>query len=706
MIRKISILKKYSILFLLLLGQLCFGTGYMNYYNEYNKIATITNEQLEASNITVVNFINDLRSIDPKSLGTDLNNQKVVFVKNHHSKYDNGGGLFYWFATASSMRNSKSKSFEDNDGTIIHSCGNEKGFWKRENSKSYYNVLWFGARSNQNSNARVDSEENRLAIQKAIYYASQGNSFISKSGAKRGTAKASATIYIPFGKYNLRNFDPGKRISIKDAQCAELTFNNYPTHQFGAEPGKAIAIKNKLNGVTIKGDRATIYGEIDSRGNKITNALYYDDALNQHTIEGLEIIDFNEAISFDTSNTALAIFKVQDCSFYNCNIGITSRQYHFINSKGQDDGSRSTNFIVDGVKMFQVKRIIESSTDLLLIQNCYFNQYKPDFEKGEKHQPLMYLNSGTTILNSIFIPAKGDPNLEGSYWIDFNFAEDTSSRFLNIIGSRFSGENGGISVVKVTAQANDLSSTSMRETNQVFISFVNSKVHSLRGGASNGKNNKGKGGVVTLGTNVNNTATLTPNSISFYNSTNLISGSQSDIATNQLVVSENPDLPLALGRNNDFSFKIYVDEQSMQAYDKNWHFGNANWFPISKELIPYLNRQSRNHMMNRLQVVETTTLESLSILRGNIIEIKESSNSSGSQILRIEDGKPGDVLTITGSNSLSSSVLIENTTNYGGKDPLKSSFILSDGKDYSLNARNSISFVQLESGDWLETNRN
>lgn len=697
---------KYILSFLFVLTtQVILGSNTIVYYTDSNEAVSVNLDQILDSEVQVVNYINDLRSLDPQVTGTGLKNQKVVFVKNHHNKFDNGGGFFYWRPTSASIRNSRNKSFLDNDGTIIHSCANEKGFWKRENSKSYYNVLWFGARANNNASTPVDPEENRLAFQKAIYFAAIRNSYASKSGVKKGTAKASATVYIPYGKYNLRNFDTSKKLANKDVKCSSsLVFNNYPSHNFGAEQGKAVAIKGKLNGVTIKGDRATLYGEVTSNGNKLTNALYYDDALNQHTIEGLELIDFNEAVSFDTSNTALAIFKVQDCSFYNCNVGITSRQYHFVNSKGQDDGSRSTNFIVDGVKMFQVKKMIASTTDLLLIQNCYFNQYKPDFSKGEKHEPLMDINSGTTILNSIFIPAKGDVNVEGSYWIDFNFAEDTSSRYLNIIGSRFSGENGGISVVKVTAQANNLNSKALRDANQVFISFVNSKVHSLRGGAPNGVDREGQGGVITLGSNASNRATFTPNQISFYNTTNLISGAQTTEETNQLVVVENPSLPINLGNDDTYSFKIYIDEQSMQLYDKNALFGNTNWYPVSKKLIPYLNRQTRSHLMNRLQVIDAGSIQNISILKGKIVELKNG--VTGGAIRHIKDSKPGDVITITAADNLTSSITITNKNGSSNRGALTSSFLLSNGDTFELTARKTISFVQLENGDWLEMNRN
>lgn len=700
---------KYLVAFLFICcSHLVYGSDNIAYYSDSNEPSKIDVTKLNEANVQVVNFINDLRSLDPQLAGSGLKNQKVIFVKNHHNKFDNGGGFFYWRPTSSSIRSTNNKAFQDNDGTIIHTCANEKGFWKRENSKSYYNVLWFGARSNNNASVPVNPEENRLAFQKAIYFAAIRNSYASKSGVKKGTAKASATIYIPFGKYNIANFGDSDRLSNKEVKCgSSVVFDNYPSHNFGAHQGKAIAIKGQLNGVTIKGDRATLYGEIDRNGNKVTNGLYYDDALNQHTVQGLELIDFNEAISFDTSNVALAIFKVQDCSFYNSNLGITSRQYHFTNTRGQDDGSRSTNFIIDGVKMFQVKRMIESTTDLLLIQNCYFNQYKPDFSKGEKHQPLMYLNSGTTILNSIFIPAKGDVNVEGSYWIDFNFAEDTSSRYLNIIGSRFSGENGGISVVKVSAQANDLNNAALRETNQVFISFVNSKVHSLRGGASNGKDRQGKGGVVTLGTNTRSNTTFTPNQISFYNTTNLISGNDLKVESNQLIVAENESLPLNLGNQDDYSFKIFIDEQSMQAYDRNWRFGNANWFPVSLKLLPYLNRQTRAHLMNRLQVVNLSQANSVSILKGKIVELKGASGSSNTQTLKaIKDSKPGDVITLTASDNVTSGLVFRNKSDGLNGNLSESRFILSSGNSFELKARGSITFVQLQNGDWLEMNRN
>ena len=479
--------------------------------------------------------------------------------------------------------------------------------------------------------------------------------------------------------------------------------------------GKAISIKDENTGVTIKGDRATIFGQIDNQGNQITDALYYDNAKNQHTVEGLEFIDFDEAVSFDTSNTALTLFKVKDCSFYNCNLGITSRQYQFKNSRGQDDGSRSTNFVVEGVKMHQVKRIIESTTDLLLIQNCFFNQYKPDVNKGERHQPMMFINSGATILNSIFIPAKGDVNVEGSYWIDFDFNEDKKSRFLNIIGSRFSGENGGISIVKVSTAANSLNTSLLSNANQVFISFVNSKLHSLRGGASNGIDKEGKGGIITLAaadSDNNGVADITvaPNLISFYNSTNLISGNADKSVANQIVVSEDPTLPIHFGEEDDFSFKIFIDEQSMQVYDKNWKFDNANWFPVSEELLPYLNRQTRGHLMNRLQVLAGKEVNYPSILKGNKIEIIADSNNTEAQntIYNIKHAKSGDTITFIGGDSDSETggiIIYDEAAIVSDRLP-KSVFKLSQGDKYTLKENSAISFIKLKNGNWLETHRN
>ncbi len=665
--------------------------------------------------VKIVNAINDLRALDPQELGAGLSNQRLVFVKNHSNVFDYGGGFFYWRPTSVSISDTKNKALMDNDGTVIHTCKNNKGFWQRENSQSYYNVLWFGARSNHNGGTQVNPELNRLAFQKAIYFASIRSSYVSKLGKAKGTAKSAPTIYIPFGEYELTNFGDSQVVPALVSKCADRSsFNNYPPHQFGAQRGKAVSIKDELTGVTIKGDRATVFGEVDSQGNLITNAFYYDNAKNQHTIEGLEFVDFNEAISFDTSNTSLTLFKVKDCSFFSCNLGITSRQYQFRNSKGQDDGSRSTNFIIDGVKMHQVKRIIESTTDLLLIQNCFFNQYKPDRNKGESHQPMMFINSGATILNSIFIPSKGDLNVEGAYWIDFNFTEDPKSRYLNIIGSRFSGENGGISVVKVTAAANSLNASVLSQTNQVFISFVNSKLHSARGGASNGFNGEGKGGIVTLAAIDDNkdgvlNSTATPNLISFYNTTSLISGSIDRLVNNQIIVSENAKLPLHFNKEEDFSFKIFIDQQSMQAYDKNWSFNNSNWFPVGEELLPYLNRQTRGHLMNRLQTLSAIEFSSPSILKGNKIAINaDSKNSLGQNTINnISHALPGDKVTFIGSQiENNDKVLFFNQLSNRTNNPKESIFILSEGDKYELGENGIISFILLDNGKWLEISRN
>ena len=170
------------------------------------------------------------------------------------------------------------------------------------------------------------------------------------------------------------------------------------------------------------------------------------------------------------------------------------------------------------------------------------------------------------------------------------------------------------------------------------------------------------------------------------------------------MVAENPSLPINLGNDDSYSFKIFIDEQSMQLYDKNAHFGNTNWYPVSKKLMPYLNRQTRSHLMNRLQVLDAGSVQNISILKGKIVEIKNG--VSGGAIQHIKDSKAGDVITLTASDNLTSSITIPNKSGGSNRGSLTSSFLLSSGDTFELTARKTISLVQLENGDWLEMNRN
>jgi hypothetical protein len=117
---------------------------------------------------TTVNTISELRALSPGI-------SQTVMIRGYYEPDDDGGGIFRW--DASSIE-------QDNFGTIIRPDVGGVGRWKRDYSGfNYINVLWFGARGDDQPN-----DINHVRFQIALDYA-----VISLKA-----------VYIPVGIYQFR----------------------------------------------------------------------------------------------------------------------------------------------------------------------------------------------------------------------------------------------------------------------------------------------------------------------------------------------------------------------------------------------------------------------------------------------------------------------------------------------------------------------
>jgi hypothetical protein len=114
-----------------------------------------------------VNTIAELKTLSP----TVASAIKQVEVRGYYAARDGGGGTFYWDASSTSAAN---------DGTIIQSSTTSTGRWIRVITSPYYDVRWFGARSNSaNQNFAT---QNTTSINKAVQAAIQARAVVHGAG--------------------------------------------------------------------------------------------------------------------------------------------------------------------------------------------------------------------------------------------------------------------------------------------------------------------------------------------------------------------------------------------------------------------------------------------------------------------------------------------------------------------------------------------
>lgn len=155
-------------------------TQYLTFFENEGKGGEMTSE------VEMVENINELRQLAPR-------NDVVLFVLGYHEPYDGGGGIFRWQSDDTS---------EPDGGTIFSSTSREDegqssvGRWHRIFQNEALNVLWFGAR-------RDDSTDAAPAIQAALKSVARFNDLGEYASRPHPEAGYHGTVYLPRGTYQV-----------------------------------------------------------------------------------------------------------------------------------------------------------------------------------------------------------------------------------------------------------------------------------------------------------------------------------------------------------------------------------------------------------------------------------------------------------------------------------------------------------------------
>ena len=362
------------------------------------------------------------------------------------------------------------------------------------------------------------------------------------------------------------------------------------------------------------------------------------------------------AIEFGTNNVSRSRFTVEDCGCY----GQGGDRQAFVISRGYEK-SRSTSLVLTNNNVAHIDRIAHSNCDNFIINGGFYWQ--------NSHLEAPFYSRGLTNVNGgVFVPRDTD---NAAHWWDWDVGKEPSgaNAFISS-GSRWSGEDGGITVLRTLASGSPLT-TSLNPTS---ITFDTCYIAALKGGRSDSK-----GSVVMLGRGNSTTgAAWVPNSIEFRNcNANLFTDSY-------LVQTENDGADVEF--NDGMRFQITYDDASSISKDV---LGQE---PLPSNLTKYMSKQTRLNRINRTQILDTSESRNPNYLKGNKIIIK----SAGARVFEsIANMMPGENLLILIPDELQDEYRILHDAAGIGETNVN----LNDGLDFNPSLNGSPASIHLVMGD-------
>ena len=224
-------------------------------------------------------------------------------------------------------------------------------------------------------------------------------------------------------------------------------------------------------------------------GNAKTNNFLNFNPAYVNKIVGFEAGNFDTVFKFVTNNVDLAQITIENCSSIDNNC--------FVDSTGFSQ-SRSTSLVLRNIRSDDTPRVAISYCDMFIIEDSFIRSNKTGTIP-------FFIDSMATFKNVVCVPQAAST---ANAWIDFDYsASSGDSRGLNLLGNRFSGENGGWTIVDVNATGNDMSTS----RDAVNITFVGGYADSSSGGIVRLMNDGGGNSHCPNSISFTNTAVNFPN---------------------------------------------------------------------------------------------------------------------------------------------------------------------------------------------------
>ncbi len=541
-----------------------------------------------------------------------------------------------------------------------------------------YNVRMWGALG--------DGETDDFA---ACQAAANACSFVSSQSSGKQWGVAGQNLIFPHGIYNFGDrrvvmpnqvdpvTGPGGNVVIKHGSFFwETTYGNHIAgFQFVDPPvrrGKVAHIANTAP-VTVtapghgfaEGDFVRFRGvngmtEINGRGFVAVNVqtdgftLMDSDGGAWSTYTGGGMMHSGAALEFDTNNVSRSTFTVDRCSCF----GQDGGGYAFVCARNYG-AARSTAVTLRDCVAGSIDRILHAPCDSVRVDGGFYWQ-------GTSQEAAFYSRGMTNVDGVVMVPRHADP---GSHWWDWDvMREPYGANQWTARGCRFSGEKGGITALRVLANAGDLG----QHLNPDGVAFENCYIAARRGGVADNS-----GGVVVLGREGDRLAT--PNTIRFHGcGVNLM---------NSYFVRGEIDIPIR--HRKSYNFLISIDEATRQTLERN-----NQVHPVSAPLLPYLDRTTRATLTGRSQVARGRNVATPDILRGAVIEL--AGVPYGRVVERIVNAKPGDRITLLSALGDDGGWRVVN----GGSSGMR--FHLRGGQDFTGEAGSVLNLVIDAAGDARE----
>jgi len=350
------------------------------------------------------------------------------------------------------------------------------------------------------------------------------------------------------------------------------------------------------------------------------------------------------AIEFFTNNVSRAQIKIEDCACF----GSPDAGQCFVSSRSFEK-SRSTELTISGCETQDIDRIIHSTCDSLTVKGGFF------WQSSSKEAPF-YSKGKVKVFGGMLIPRDLST---GARWWDYDVWPKGFATSAAFYGVRFSGEGGGIAVLKVLDVSNDVSKRLVFDT----ILFDACQLISQKGGPD------GEGGVVVLGaTQADNHQLAVPNGIEFRACDVTLSRHQ------YLVRGEITTVPAL---RDGYNFRVSIDDMSRRLFDR------LGQHPLPDYLLPYLDGSTRATMMGRIQVLRGEGVKAPDILMGAVIEIGGWNIDFDITVGFIHNARPGDRLTLIAQDNTSLYWRVAHGKGNG------MNFYLANGMDFAPETENA-----------------
>lgn len=370
------------------------------------------------------------------------------------------------------------------------------------------------------------------------------------------------------------------------------------------------------------------------------------------------------AIEYETANTSLRTMR-----FVNVEVksdpddrsaGVVAMGYH---------DTRSTSMYFGSCVFDGPARAIHSVCDSLTIDSCFMWQ-------RTSSEGLIYSRGATVMTGGVYVPRE---NAEGAHWVSRDPKREIAgvNHFLSN-GVRWSGEAGGIAVVRTLSSTTTLQGSGENGINPSSIGFVGGYIAVPLGS-----------GAVLLGRGDDDGAWV-PNNIYFSNVD--IAFNSSSATPAYLVQTEIENSAIDATMQDGYNFHIEIDEHSLSVATR------LGSMPLPDNLLPYMTQKARRVMTDRYQVVSSNAITNPDILLGSSIEL--TGGGTERIIDEIQNAKPGDRVTLIAraGQAVVWRVPHDSTST-------TTTFILKDGVDFDPVAPASLSLLFLENGDAYEVGR-